>query len=552
MRLSFFSGHACSRPLVCLALPLALAAACGSSPETNVSTGGGTSSSTSASGGTGGGTPQALGIELPQAIDGAMWANSFTYSTVPLHVRTTGSPESVKVTVGGTSVIAKPAVAAGEWIADLPIADLPDGIAALTAEATAPGATPASISADLGIGKFGVQLTDFSKVGIGRSPFAHLSDGKLHLTWIDRSETKAKLWMSRIDGAGRFVGDKVMLAASPTDEILYAFTAFGKSSVGVLYKEPGVPYKTFFKTVDVTGKELTAPIALDPAGFDGTFGGEVVYDAATASYVAVWRVTDGMGTSDVRWARFDEGTAKMTGPVVVAKSGAGDASDPVGGFDPFSFEKVRISGDLSVIGYVRHHWSEPLQIDVPRAELAVVKSDGTLVSNAILGGEESFTYHRESRVYSLADKIVSIHSRVDLTDPATQPPNGFYASFLDAQGAVTPAGSLGTRMFKPVDDRDEPFLLAHPEAFGVMAWLDHRAYTEDPANGRINMYVSKVGNDLKTTGEPTVFEHVWFTAGISDLNGVVVGTNVPLFWIDFRHSVGIDFRPEVYFETAWY
>ncbi|MFT3773405.1 MAG: hypothetical protein QM820_49125 [Minicystis sp.] len=532
------------RALGWIAITSVIAAACGSSPETASST------SSSGSGGSGGST--ALTIELPQAIDGALWANPFTYASVPLHVRTTGNPASVKVSLGSTSVMAQPAATAGEWIADLPIQDLPDGITKLTAEADAEGATPATISADLGIGQLAVQLTDYSKVGMARSPFVHRVNGAMWLTWIDRSETSAKLWLSRIDGAGRFAGDKVMLAASPAAEILYAFTAFGKSSVGILYKEPGVPYKTFFKTADMTGKELTAPVALDPSGSNGTFGGEIVHDEKTQSYIAVWRVTDGMGGSDVRWARFDEATAKMTGPVVVAKSGAGDANDPVGGFDPFSFEKVRVTGDLSVVSYVRYHWSEPLLQAIPRSEIAVVKNDGTLVSSTILGDPNSFTFHRESRIYTVADQLVSIHSKTDLLDPSDQPPMGFYASLLDAEGAITPKGNKGTQMFAPIDDRDEPFLIAHPDTFGVLAWLDHRAYTEDPDHGRINLYVSKVGSDLKTAGDPTVFEHVWFTAGLSDLNGVTAGTNIPLFWIDFRHSVGTDFRPEVYFETVWY
>lgn len=69
----------CSRPLAWLALTATIAAACGSSPET---------SGTTSSGSTGGGgAAPTLGIELPQAIDGALWANPFTYATVPLHVR---------------------------------------------------------------------------------------------------------------------------------------------------------------------------------------------------------------------------------------------------------------------------------------------------------------------------------------------------------------------------------------------------------------------------------------------------------------------------------
>jgi hypothetical protein len=106
-------------------------------------------------------------------------------------------------------------------------------------------------------------------------------------------------------------------------------------------------------------------------------------------------------------------------------------------------------------------------------------------------------------------------------------------------------------MFDTVDDRDEPFFLAHPVSLGVLAWLDHRAYTLDPTDGRIELYAAPVDDTLHT-GTETVFPHARFTAGLSSLTAANAGTNVLLLWIDERHRAGIEPHPEMYFETAWY
>jgi hypothetical protein len=106
-------------------------------------------------------------------------------------------------------------------------------------------------------------------------------------------------------------------------------------------------------------------------------------------------------------------------------------------------------------------------------------------------------------------------------------------------------------MFEQVDDRDEPFLLAHPDRFGVLAWWDHRSYTLEWPDGRIELFAATVGADVSAADE-VLFPHARCIAGTSMLHAAPAGTNVLLIWLDERHGGGIlDPRPEIYFETIW-
>jgi hypothetical protein len=242
----------------------------------------------------------------------------------------------------------------------------------------------------------------------------------------------------------------------------------------------------------------------------------------------------------------------VTGPVAVAASGPATEADPIGGFEPFSFIDVAVLGDLSLVGFVRGHYDELLGMEIPKSQLALVDADGTVEYGAYAGLETDFTFHRECRVFTVGGSFVAVWSASDLLDPSDNPPNLFYATRTDGDGALDPGRRAGTVMFDAVDDRDEPFLIATPAALGALAWLDHRAYTLDPARGRIELYAAPVGEDLRT-GEEAVFPHARFVAGTSMLFAAAAGTNALLIWIDERHGMGImDPKPEAYFETAWF
>ena len=364
------------------------------------------------------------------------------------------------------------------------------------------------------------------------------------LTWTDRSSGSPDAWLHEVDGAGRFVGDRVSLIGTTSTEALYARTVSGGDYVGVLFQSLAVPYQTHFRVVDLLGNTVVDTMDLDPPGTNASFGGDITFDGA--AFVVAWRVFDASG-SQVLWQRIDPSNAQVTGPVAVAESG-GD--DPIGGFEPFSFVKVASAGPVSLVSFVRGRWISLLDMSIPKAQYARVRQDGTVDGGGYLGSETDFMWHREARVTSMGPSFLLLWSAVDLNDPSTSPPNLFQALLADAQGELS--GEPPTLVFDAVDDRDEPFALPHPDHFATLAWLDHRAYTTEPSNGRIELYVAPMSSDL-ATGEPTVFPHARFVAGLAQLNGAPLGSNVMLTWVDERHGSGIaDPKPEVWLETAWY
>jgi len=531
---------------------LGATSACGDDDEEGFASAGGSGGTTGGSGGaagaagSGGSAGQAaLSIGLPQSVEGALLANPSVYSVIPLHVLTTGQPDLVSVELGGKTTVASDADGDGDFVAELEIGALDAGILPVSARAERAGESPVSVTAELRLEKSGVQMTDVTKVGMAATPRLHRVGPELWLTWRDRSETTAGIYLQRLDGAARPQGSAITLIPA-SENALYARTAFGVGNIGILYQTLGNPYVNHFTAVDPSGKQVVAPIDLDPPSSFGLTGGDIAFDGS--GWVFVWRATDGT-TQELRWARVEESTGKLTGPIVVAQSGNDDPNGKFPGFVPVG---VRTLGDASLVSFVRERWDTALAMAIPKSQLALVQSDGSVKWTLYAGKEADWTYHGEARVYRAHDTLVPIWSAVDLTSTETNPPNAFFATQTDANGELDPNRGAGTRMFDAPDDRGEPFLVEHPAHFGVMAWLDHRKYTLQPQVGGIELYVAPVSSDL-VSQTPTVFSHARFIAGTSEVNAVTAGTNVILTWIDERHGQGIlDPKPEVWVETAWY
>ncbi len=494
--------------------------------------------------------PSTLRVTLPQAARDAAWANPGVYPVLPVRVKVAGgTPQAVRARVGDGAWV--DAAASGDgFLARVPIGALADGLTTLEAEASEAGKAPARAMATLGIGRAGVQFTQFSRDGSAGTPALHATDHGLFLTWADRSDGgHKKAWIQEVDGAGRGVGTKVALVARP-EEVLTARVAFGGDEVAVLYQVPSAatPYMSYLTVLDRAGSQRLAPIALDPMGMNGSFSGGVVWDGT--GFVAVWRSWGGT-PSEIRWMRVEGTSHRVTGPVVVTRAGAGTAAEPIGGFEPFSFVTVQAVGATSVIGFVRAHWSVPIDLAIPRSEVAVVSADGTVTGPIHAGLPEDYTFHRECRPFRFGDGFALVWSAKDLTSPEDNIPNKLFAARMTAAGALDPMRGAGALMFDAREDRDEPFLLDRPGG-AVMAWTDQRSYAVSLQTGRIELYLAPVGPDLKTA-EPVIFPHARFVAGTSDLSMESLGTNVMLTWSDERHGMGIaDPKPEVYLETGWF
>jgi hypothetical protein len=481
-----------------------------------------------------------LVLALPQAVAGALWANPVAYEEIPIHVAVEGEAATVEVSLDGVVSAADP-TDQGDWVARVPIAGLATGVHALSASAE--GADP--VQATLVLGSQGVQITDFSTDGSAETPRAHATaDGGLYLTWTDRSAGDSEAWLRALDGAGRWVGEKVALVHA-AEETLYARTALGDGAVGVLYQSlGGMPYFNHFLVSDLAGNTLFGPLDLDPTQSGGSPSGDITLD--DGGYVMVWRSLNEAGGHTLWWQRVDAETFAVTGPVALTSTGPGTSAEPDAGFDPFLHVDIAAHGDRSLVGWVQYRYNTLMGMELPLARLALLSSDGTLLWTDLAGDDVYYAWDRECRVFDTGAGFTAVWSDVDLrTDEMA---NDLHAvSLLGDQ----PPGDW-TVLLDAVDDNDEPYLQGTPGLPGTLAWWDHRAYTEDPANGRIGLYAAPVGEDMAFSGGEVLFEHAVTVAGVSWLTAAPLGTNALLAWSDERHGGGIlDPRPEVYLETAW-
>jgi hypothetical protein len=477
----------------------------------------------------------ALSARLSQAVSGGFLANPRTYPEIPVRVEVGGAATAVEVRVGAESFAAN----RGEdgWTATVPIADLADGIYPVTAVAT-DGRGEATSAAELRVSRAGAQLTTFATLRFTGTPRLHSFDGRTWVSWTDRREPNAQAWIQEIDGAGRWLGSAMRLVGE-AEETLYARVAVGDGVLGILYQQPGTPYSTYFKSVTFDGVEAVPPLALDPPGHFGKFGGDIVADGA--SFVMVYRTRHGSDEA-VRVIRVDaDGTT--TGPVAIATSGA---DDPHGAFPPHSFVSVSLFGDGAIVGFVRDHFDAALELALPKAQFALVRNDGSVAWTQIASAPATWSFHREARAFPLSDGVVAVWTARDVLE-SDNSPNRIFA------GVVTESG-IGPRvtLLDAVGDTDEPVIVDGGEGLRTLAWLDHRLYVESPDTGGIRLHVGRVDGDLRLDDERTL-EHARVVAGLSELRGLAVGTNTLLAWLDARNSpVGVfEFQPEIWLETVW-
>lgn len=487
-------------------------------------------------------------VRLPQAIAGAMMADPTTYPTLPLHLAVAGAVDQVSVQLDDGPAL--DAAAGGPtWLAQLPVAGLAEGPHTLTATATGPGGS-AQATAELVLGTTGVQWTDIAVDGNAGTPALHRRPGEdlLWLTWADGSEAdKRRGWLEPIDGAGRSAGPRVALTPA-SDDAPYARAALGQTAVAVLYQLPGGgPYFNRLRVVDLMGAELLAPVALEPPGGFGSFGGDIQYDGA--GFVATFRANDGMGGGAVGWLRVDEATLELTGPVEVAASGDGA---PDGGFDPFSLVTLAALDDTrSVLTFVRERHNGPLDLLLPKAQLAALDPGGTIAGPDFIASGSDFQWHWEARVRPAGDQLLLLWTTDDLNDPSPTIPTAIRGALVDPASAVGHDEGAGAVLVQAPETRGEPFFVATDEARGILVWTDQRSYV-DLQTGKIELMATRLVDDALAVDVEDTLTHARFIAGTAHFGGAAAGTNAVVAWIDERHGGSIlDPRPEVYLDTIW-
>lgn len=502
---------------------------------------------TAGAGGTGG-SGFIVSASFTQAFDGAMLANPDVYAEIPVHLAITGGEAtSVVVRLDEEVFEATDEDKDGSWDVTLPIGDRADGVFDLTVHAEPSGGDDGDPSVELVLDSDGAQLTDFNEVGTAETPRVFHQDNALWLTYTDRSGERAEAWLQRVDGAFRRVGEATPLVGAAEDT-LYARTLPGPGrNLGVLYQSPGQPYATHFLVADLDGNEVVAAMDIDPPDSGAYYGGDIAFDGE--SFLLAYKTVD-VDSQKLLFTIVNATTGEISGPHVVASSGAGTAAEPDGEFLGFSPVSIEPTDDGAVLTFTRDLYNEVLELTVPTSYVVRVDKQGAVVDTRKLT-TTSYLFHREARLARVRDDIVAIFSATDLLDESDNPPNLFYSKRALASGEF--ANGPAATVFTEVDDRDDPFLIEHPSKNAVLAWTDHRSYTERGIqNGRIELYVAPFTAQLETS-TPVVFPHARFVAGLSDLNGTLLGTNLALSWVDERHGAGIaDPKPEIYLETAWY
>lgn len=494
--------------------------------------------------------PGALTLTLPQALGGAAWANPELYPSIPVRAVTTGSPDGVTVGVRGGDAIPATSEDDTHWVAMLPIERLGEGRIDLVATATR-GEETAEVVIELHLGDQGVQITNFEEVGSALTPMIHASPKGPVLTWTDRrDEGAARAWLQTLDGAGQLTGDRVQLTPDE-HQAIYARTALSDDVVCVLYQivEGETPFIHQFRVVDPDGNEVLAPVGLTPENRFGSYGGAVAWDGSGC--VMTYRVNNGSAEGELYWRRWDADAG--LGPAVqLAASGN---NDPHGGFNAISFLDIAATPEHSVVTFVRQYFNPSLQTRVDRAQLRIMRPDGTFVHRGFVGRERSFFWHNEIHVDRIGNALVPVWAEQDLTDEDPNPTTTLQANFLDPASPPEPADGLtGQVLVTASQNRGEPVLIEHDQHFAVLAWTDERTY-DDVLSGGIELRFRPVDHLLGrlTPGDEAVIRHARFIAGTGHVRGQQHGGNIFLVWTDERHGNGIlDPRPETYFETLWF
>jgi hypothetical protein len=473
-------------------------------------------------------------IRFTQSIGGAMWANPDAYPTIPVHAIVEGAPAAVEIRVDGVIFDAVDD-GGGRWTARVDIATLADGEHEIVAAAHGVETT-----ATLGIGRQGIQWTFIATDQNAATPRLHKIGDRLFLTWTDISIGSRVAWLQELDGIGRRIGDKIALVGGAgQQDKLYARTAFGANSVGVLYQERGGPYRNFFTVVTADGRELVAPITLDPADRFGSNSGDVTFTGT--GYDVVWRTNSGAGSSDIRWLHVDEASGSVVGPMIVALPGAGD---PHAGFDAITNVTIRHHAGASLIAFSRYLFDSQLELELLKCQLATVV-DG-VATTEVVGAGPGWSWDTDCRILDDGTGPVAVRSAKSLTSAEDNPPDEMYA----VRVPLAADRGDGRMIVSAPETRVEPTMIA-TTVRPIMAWSDARSYAVDLTTGEVELYAAVLGDDL-VSGDHVRFAHSHFIEGTADIRGVAAGENAIVTWIDERHGGNvIEPRPEVYLETIW-
>ena len=487
-------------------------------------------------------------LSFDQALGGALNANPEIYSNIPIRLSSSTNLQSLAIELDGQRWTAEN-LGQQKWLANVHIGNLSDDSYAIQAVGLAKSGEIIS-HVDLVISRNGIQLSKYDEVGFSGTPRMHRRGQDLWLTWTDRAADQAEAWLQKIDGAGRWLGERIALV-NAEQETLYARTAFGDDHIGVLYQQNGGPYRNYFKIVDLSGKDIIPAMPLEEAGYEGSYGGDIAF--ANGHYFMTWRSNNGPQDSSIYWLKIHAETFQKIGPVKVASAGAGTALEPDAHFLPVSKISLAVHGETSLVAFVRGYWHPWLAMNIDKAQVVTLSSAGAIEEKVYNGGAIPLTYAHEGRIFHDGDNFVSLWSEVDLNAPQDNSDQTlFKAERYSKYGRRTNDLAGPSTLLQAPGHRAEPYLVTRPEHASLLLWTDNRSAQENLLEGRIELFAAPLSNQFNL-GEEIIVPHARFIEGTSSLQGQAQGSNVLLTWIDERHGMGIiDSKPELWLETLWF
>lgn len=532
--------------LSCLVAVPALAAGCGSSSDTaSTSPGAGGSG-----GGAGAGGASGVMFSLPQFVRGAAVVNPESFPVAPVVIVPSKDLAEIEVTLDG-----KPVVATKDgqrFLAPIDVAMLDKGEYALEVKGGG-GSTKAVLRSFPG----GVQHTRYVEVGfsICSTLLADTKNDQLLLAHLDKHDDTKHAFLSRLDGAGRKVGDDLVL-----DDPMHAAdrvnVALGDGTLGVVYQ--------FKKTVQgnpSVGLQFKVISAADGAeivpGFDltgdspGIPGGQADVAWDGAGFGVTWQELDlSKGVEKhVVFQRIDAKTGAKSAKAVVGVSEAKGPDGEDGKIDDLQRSAIACNADRCAVLYTKRVYNNLAALSTAKVHVAVVGIDGTVQSNVALK-KNDWDIQEDYAVGRAGEGFVVSFVGTDTASAVLDPPvdrQHVWFGQLDAAGALV--GQLAKVDDGSVGQRYNSSVAAHPDGAAIL-WEDQREKEKDLLNGQNRLSVNflkggKLERAYLALPRSRIVLEPYATA-------VPAGSNYLFAWIDERQGgTVLDPKGEVYFDTYW-
>jgi hypothetical protein len=429
----------------------------------------------------------------------------------------------------------------GRFLVTLDATSFEDGDHDLVAAGHGPNRKVAPATLTLRVSRSGSQFTEYDTTGTAQTPDLHQIDGRLAMTWTDRRNDQRRVYLQYLDSALQPLGEPLGLTdpALPVAraEVIYD----GVGLFGLLFQtvEGEGERRNRIMVVDLVGNEVLAPISIEEIGENGHFGGSISYDGE--AFVAIARSRS--ETADhLRYVRFS-GADVLAGPAIVVAAGDGN---PTGGFLPFFPFGVAAVGEYALVTFTRQHFSQVLDMQIQRNQVAVVSRHAEVLSTEILPTDINMSFDQEVRVHPIHREVSLLWTSIDLQVDEANPPHRLFGNTANFEVPASRWRPL-LMLDEPLD-RVEMTLTEDPNGFAHMIWQDLR-FRDDPEDpGLIRLMIAPLSEDFRL-GNARVLKHPRVFLGGSTPSMIVHKGRLVAAWVDMRNNAEGIYKNEIFLES---